>query len=727
MKATHVWWLAVAVALGAAAGCGDDDRPRGDAGGDGGMSDGAVDCTSVPNPCTTAGTSCDADALVTCTRDTNGCLVETRSDCGATGGTCDATATPPACTNDPCAGVPAADRCSAPGTTCEDNDLVVCAANAEGCNVRTVTDCAASPGGACDPTPATPVCALPPDPCEAIPAADRCTTEGTSCDADNLITCAPDAFGCLVNTTTACDSRAGGTCDSTGTAACTFTGDPCAGITECATEGASCSGASLVRCARDGFGCLVESTTDCTSTMFGFCDEGATPVQCSTAAVDPCMGMTECTPEGRACDSDTLRVCAQNAFGCLVETATDCTTTDEVCGDSGGMAVCGDLCSFRATCPAATYCDGSELVTCTADADGCLIESDRSACTDSACVPSSGMCSATCTGASPTIIDCASGTVTGDTTGGPTAITAYEPCTTSTLYAGPERVFYFVNDGPPQDVQIVSTRDAGSTSDFDLFVLDGGDGSAMCGTADTCVAASRGVSATETVNFGATAGSLHYVVYDIYSSTTATSPFTLDVTCTPIICGDGDIGSTEGCDDSGTTSGDGCSDTCTVEAGYLCAGEPSVCDDFASITETEPNDDGTPSTGGSGINGNDVDATAITNADANGAITDDTIVSAALSPAGDEDVFAVSNAGSADVMVTVYTGIPTVGACPSGDTGIRVLASDLSEIGHDDDGGPGACSMLTVTIPAGTTYYVQVTEYGDDTAIAAYQLVVDFE
>jgi cysteine-rich repeat protein len=43
------------------------------------------------------------------------------------------------------------------------------------------------------------------------------------------------------------------------------------------------------------------------------------------------------------------------------------------------------------------------------------------------------------------------------------------------------------------------------------------------------------------------------------------------------VCGDGIVHYTEDCDDSDTTSGDGCSVTCTIESGWDCSGEPSVC------------------------------------------------------------------------------------------------------------------------------------------------------
>ena len=51
-------------------------------------------------------------------------------------------------------------------------------------------------------------------------------------------------------------------------------------------------------------------------------------------------------------------------------------------------------------------------------------------------------------------------------------------------------------------------------------------------------------------------------------------------------CGDGVINGTDVCDDGGTVDGDGCSSTCLLESGYSCSGEPSVC----AAAETNCND-----------------------------------------------------------------------------------------------------------------------------------------
>jgi uncharacterized delta-60 repeat protein len=45
----------------------------------------------------------------------------------------------------------------------------------------------------------------------------------------------------------------------------------------------------------------------------------------------------------------------------------------------------------------------------------------------------------------------------------------------------------------------------------------------------------------------------------------------------PRACGNGAVEPGEACDDGDTAAGDGCDETCTVEPGFSCSGEPSVC------------------------------------------------------------------------------------------------------------------------------------------------------
>ena len=78
---------------------------------------------------------------------------------------------------------------------------------------------------------------------------------------------------------------------------------------------------------------------------------------------------------------------------------------------------------------------------------------------------------------------------------------------------------------------------------------------------------------------------------------------------TALSCGDGvlTVVAGEQCDDGNTNPNDGCSATCQIEG----------------TNEVEPNEDGTPQTGGTGVNGNDFDAggVAVANATAQG-VTD---------------------------------------------------------------------------------------------------------
>lgn len=587
MRRLGRWWIGL-VCVAALTAC-ENDPVQTDSGTtvtpdgsipDAARRDAASDRCSGRDLCTTAGTSCSGDQLVTCALDTDGCLVETRVACDGDE-VCDVDGGVAACV-DPCEGIAAADRCETNGArACNGASLEVCEMNADGCLVLDRTACDDATGGLCDTSGTMPVCVMPADPCASVPAADRCTTAGTSCDGESLVTCAANAFGCLVATRADCSARAGGTCEASGTtAACDFTGNPCEGITQCATAGTRCDGPSLVTCAADAYGCRVETRTACTDAPFGFCDATATPAaMCSTAATDPCMGVTECgTATSRSCtDAATLSVCAPNAFGCFVATTTACGDTGEVCSDDSGTAMCVSACLDVTTCTTPTYCDGDDIVTCTPDAAGCLVATSRETC-DTSCAMSgtAAICAGSCNSAEIEPITCASGTITGDTAGAANLRAGYSGCSTLT-YPGEERIYRFQHTGPsPVEVRIVATR-LDSSGDFDLFAWSAGDGTVDClDSAVTCIDSSTGTSATETVEFLAAPGTNAYVGYDRFG-TGSTTRYSLAVTCTPIVCGDSAVGTGETCDDGNTTAGDGCSATCQREPGYSCMGTPSAC------------------------------------------------------------------------------------------------------------------------------------------------------
>jgi len=188
-------------------------------------------------------------------------------------------------------------------------------------------------------------------------------------------------------------------------------------------------------------------------------------------------------------------------------------------------------------------------------------------------------------------------------------------------------------------------------------------------------------------------------------SVDATGPYGLRLTATPgPVCGDSVVGRGEECDDGGTALGDGCDATCRVE----------------TVMESEPNEDGSPSVGATGITGNDF---SIVNAD--GPFTATTRIRGSLSPAGDEDVFAVTNTGATARTIVFRISTGTGGTCPTGDTGLNIRDAAGLVLASNDD-FTGLCSQVTYSVPAGATVYAHVVEYFDDAAIANYFLDITY-
>jgi hypothetical protein len=145
----------------------------------------------------------------------------------------------------------------------------------------------------------------------------------------------------------------------------------------------------------------------------------------------------------------------------------------------------------------------------------------------------------------------------------------------------------------------------------------------------------------------------------------------------------------------------------------------------AATAETEPNDDGLPEIG-NGVDsfpGNDF---AI--ATAGGPFSADALITGALMPTGDEDVFAISNTGADPVEVYLETFNGGFGACTGGlDTQIRIRDASSAVLAFSDDANMNRfCSFLAYVIPAGTTVYAHVIDFGDNTTAAAYSLHISF-
>jgi cysteine-rich repeat protein len=180
----------------------------------------------------------------------------------------------------------------------------------------------------------------------------------------------------------------------------------------------------------------------------------------------------------------------------------------------------------------------------------------------------------------------------------------------------------------------------------------------------------------------------------------------------PARCGDGTTdGPFETCEDGNATDRDGCS-ACRLE-----------------LLETEPNEDGSISTGGRDTAGNDF---GTTRANANGAVAGSVVLRAALAPAGDEDVFLLANSSAQAValQLDIWSAALGIGvSCGTSiDTALNLRTASGALIASNDDRNATSdyCSTLSYTLGPGARVYAHVLDYDDDQPIAGYLLVVAF-
>jgi cysteine-rich repeat protein len=210
--------------------------------------------------------------------------------------------------------------------------------------------------------------------------------------------------------------------------------------------------------------------------------------------------------------------------------------------------------------------------------------------------------------------------------------------------------------------------------------------------------------------------------------------------CYAEICGNNRIDYGEECDDGNLNDGDGCQSDCTLLCGDGIVDPGQQCDDGnlgdadgcnancfleQTTTELEPNEDGSVSTGGNTLNGNDYFA------DSNPNIFGNQIVLASISPAGDEDVFLIRNPfGTESITMRLRTFNPAFGPnqpCTSIDTVINVRDLDGNLLAQNDDRNTGdRCSEVSYTFLPHQMVGIQVIDYGDNSEIISYALALDF-
>lgn len=173
--------------------------------------------------------------------------------------------------------------------------------------------------------------------------------------------------------------------------------------------------------------------------------------------------------------------------------------------------------------------------------------------------------------------------------------------------------------------------------------------------------------------------------------------------CIPAVCGDGVVTSFEQCEDGNTNDFDGCSGTCVFE-----------------IDELEPNEDGSPSLG---------DDFAIFNTIEFGLIRDPFTIMGGLSPAGDEDVFAIQNPSFVmPTAVTLELWDPAAGVgapCSAIDPVLAIR--DATGFPHfGDDNTNGTCPRVAFTLAPAQRLYIHITDSGDNSVIPSYAMIVKF-
>jgi len=413
------------------------------------------------------------------------------------------------------------------------------------------------------------------DACEGL---IQCSAEGTSCAGDTIVTCAPNADGCLLTTVVEDCATSNATCSDSGTAPmCLGCSDDaaCAGM----SDGDSfCTDDTAVTCNANAAGCLIATDDDC-GAVGRICDTVSGDAGC----FDDCTDDVRCTGGSAgdtSCDTDDLLTCTVVPGGCLVASVHNCGIFGGTCTDTASPAVCTPgVCSDHALCAGRSdgdsFCDGDFLNTCNTGGDGCLD------LTQVGCGP--GTCDATgtpvCTTPTETGEDCANAyVITNTTTFSHADITAYADDLTFTDASCQMRptVSDIVFQVDLLDGETVDVAEFGGADTVINFQVG------TCGQGLACVS-NQDDPDTAPQSYTATGAQTVYITMESYFD----MPDPTDVSITISIdrsCGNGIVEPGEACDDGGNSPLDGCSPTCTFEFGYECdVYSPSTCTQIPSI------------------------------------------------------------------------------------------------------------------------------------------------
>ncbi|WP_437319623.1 DUF4215 domain-containing protein [Sorangium sp. So ce385] len=297
---------------------------------------------------------------------------------------------------------------------------------------------------------------------------------------------------------------------------------------------------------------------------------------------------TLCAPEaeptaGGACDGGVCVGFSEGEGACLALCSASSACRDGyACEDiGGGIQACVPRCTSDAQCPSRGACDTLTGVCTLAETDCANYEDDDGDesydCADTDCAATCApIAEAACASATPIV----STTIHGDTSGGTSGLEG--TCFLGNTGHGPEEIHLFT---PPAGQSGTLVIELESPTDHSVYARSScADMRSEIGCSDEN-SPYDGLPDEERIEIDVRVGQAVPIVVDAYEPREA-GPYTLNLRFTPILCGDGTVGSTEECDDGNTTSGDGCSATCVYEPDVLCedAAELVIGENMGSTT-----------------------------------------------------------------------------------------------------------------------------------------------
>ncbi len=467
------------------------------------------------------------------------------------------------------------------------------------------------------------------------------------------------------------------------------------GQTQCASQGCS-SGTPFVSYKAPGAPCDDNGGAMCDGT--GLCVECLANADCASGV----CANSQC--QSATCDDGNFNG---------DETDLDCGGPDcDPCGDllkcEGPSDCASGVCSPDETC-APPSCGDGVVQGAEACDDGNEIETDscRSSCAIAACGDGYVQPGEACDDGNLMAGDCCSDTC--QVEGGGCEVEVNDTCGEAGLPLSPPGVLRgSISPAGDQDY-FAFTLDVTSDVEIETYVGTPGE----CPTIDTVIrlydancemltadddsgaGSCSKMSSVDLAGAQAVPAGTYYVHVQDFNDDDVIESYSVSIKINSV-CGNGIEEGSETCDDGNVVSGDGCSERCRVDVDAEIEPNDSCA---AALPDAIPLDDAT------------------------------VMVEGAINPIGDSDYFAFSLASPADLHIETFDG-SGANDCAGHDTVLELFDSSCGLLATDDQDGINSCSLLSTTndgimrqVPPGT-YYARVTDFGNNSTIGAYRVLL---